>query len=85
MTWSHTTDDEQTILIEQNENGRERCEVVCRPFEADDPECAGERYLAIYWNGEEESFAVLKPDHAAHLARLLVGTPAESDEFEVTR
>lgn len=45
--------------------------VICVPFEPNDPEYAGERYLGLFYNGTEESFVILTSGQAARLAELL--------------
>jgi len=63
-----------TILIEQNDKGTDRLEIVCARFGPNFPDYKGEMYPAIYWDGTEEGFAVISAEQAVQLARLLTGT-----------
>lgn len=58
-----------SVVVVQDQFGK--IEVVCHPFEPDADDYAGERHLAIMYDGREESFAILKADQCAALARLL--------------
>jgi hypothetical protein len=62
-------------------------EIRCTPFEPEHPGYAGERFIGIYYGGDEEAFVVLNADQSARLARLLTGTPPEeaSAELRVAR
>ncbi|MCV7191489.1 hypothetical protein [Mycolicibacterium brumae] len=60
-----------TILVEQDDDGTNRLEIVCKPFDPADADYDGELFLGIYWDGKEEAFGILKREHAAKLAELL--------------
>lgn len=55
------------------EDSGDELHVTCHPFEADDDAYAGEKYLAIHYNREEEAFVILDAHQAGRLAQLLIG------------
>lgn len=54
------------------EDSGDELHVTCQPFEASDPGYAGEKYMAIHYNREEEAFVVLDVHQAGRLAQLLI-------------
>ena len=60
-----------TTVVVQADTLDERIEVVCYPFEPDDPAYDGDRYLGLMFDGQEESFVVLDRSQAEKLAALL--------------
>lgn len=60
-------------IIVVDSDPAELTEVICSPFEPHDPSYAGERFLAIFYREQEESFVILNAAQAARLAELLTG------------